>query len=98
MNSSVNNYDPIESIIFEKGLKIKGVHFYPEMDMMVIVLNNQKIVSKRISTSERLSNASIDDLNDYELIGSGVGIHWSSVDEDISLKGILQEELSHVGV
>lgn len=88
-----NRYDPIESLIFENGLRIKGLHFYPDMDLMLIVLNNQKIIKSTISSSERLKNASVEQLNNYEFIGKGFGIHWPDLDEDLSLKGFLQKEL-----
>jgi hypothetical protein len=32
----------------------------------------------------------------YELIGGGTGIHWPLLDEDLSLKGFLQDELRRV--
>jgi len=93
MNFSENKYDPIESIIFEKGLKISGIHFYKEMDMMLIVLNNQKVLRRKISNSPKLNKASLEALNDFEFVGKGVGIYWPALDEDLSLKGFLQEEL-----
>jgi hypothetical protein len=37
----------------------------------------------------RLLNARREDLNNYELSGGGRGIHWESLDEDISVKGLL---------
>jgi len=88
-----NNYDTLEQIIFEKGLRIKAVHFHPDMDMMLIVLNNKKIIKRTISSSTRLSKATNDNLNNYQLIAGGVGIHWPDVDEDLSLKGFLEEEI-----
>ncbi len=97
MSSSTNKYDPIELLIFEKGLKIKGVHFYEEMDMMVVVLNNKKVITRHISASTRLAVASKSELHDYELPGRGAAIHWPSIDEDLSLKGLLQEELVRAG-
>ena len=32
----------------------------------------------------------------YELIGNGTGIHWPAIDEDLSLKGFLKDELKQV--
>jgi hypothetical protein len=32
----------------------------------------------------------------YELIGDGIGIHWPLLDEDLSLKGFIQDELRRV--
>ncbi len=32
----------------------------------------------------------------YELVGRGTGVHWPLIDEDLSLKGFLQNELRKV--
>lgn len=37
----------------------------------------------------RLRNAKPAKLIEYRLIGSGVGIHWPALDEDISIAGLL---------
>ncbi len=98
MNSFLNTYDPVEQIIFNEGLRIKAVHIHSDLDLMVVVLNNGKLFRYPISQSKRLKNASEAQLNDFRLIGNGVGLHWPQVDEDISLKGILQEQLVQVVV
>jgi hypothetical protein len=36
-------------------------------------------------------NVSQEELNNYELIAGGIGIHWKSLDEDLSLKGMIKE-------
>lgn len=36
-----------------------------------------------------LANASMDNLKNYEILGDGEGIHWSTLDEDISVSGLL---------
>jgi hypothetical protein len=94
MNTLINKYDTIEKIIFEHGLRIKGLHFYAELDLMLIVLNNKKVLKRSISeVSTLLSEATQDQLNNYEFMGDGVAIHWPELDEDLSLKGFLQDEL-----
>lgn len=37
----------------------------------------------------RLSNATPKERNNWRLIGSGQGIHWEDVDEDISVEGLI---------
>src|SRR5690606_15445575 len=86
MNTFRNNYDTLEQLIFEGGLRIKAVHFHPDIDIMLIVLNNKKVLQRTISTSSRLQKASIEQLNNYQLISNGVGIHWPELDEDLSFK------------
>jgi hypothetical protein len=94
MTSSVNRYDTLEQIIFEQGLRIRGVHAYGELDLLLFVLNNGKVLRRKISTSTRLRQASQETLDDYHLISGGVGVHWPQVDEDVSLKGLLKAEFS----
>lgn len=94
MNISKNKYDPIESLIFEHNLRIIGISFYPEVDLMLIVINNKKVLKRSISqVSDLLAKATEDELNKFELLGNGVAIHWPDLDEDLSLKGLLQTEL-----
>jgi Protein of unknown function (DUF2442) len=95
MTSSMNNrYDALEQIIFEQGLRIAGVHCYANMDLMLFVLNNQKVLQRKLSSSSRLSNATPEQLQNLQLISGGIGVHWPDLDEDISLKGLLKEEFS----
>jgi hypothetical protein len=99
MNTSQNKYDAIERIIFEHGLRIKGINFYPDMDLMLIVLNNKKVLKRGISsTSSLLSKATIEQLHHYKFMGDGAGVHWPDLDEDLSLKGFLQDELAQVEI
>lgn len=94
MNISKNKYDPIESLIFEHNLRIIGINFYPEVDLMLIVLNNKKIIKRNISqVSSLLAKAPEKELNNFELMGNGVAIHWPNLDENLSLKGFLQNEI-----
>ena len=94
MSSFKNDYDELEKIIYEDGLRIKALHFHPDIDLMLVVLNNRKVLQRTISASERLRNASLAQLDNYRLIGKGAGVHWEEVDEDLSLKGFLKEEIN----
>jgi hypothetical protein len=93
-SSTTNRYDTLEQIIFEQGLRIVGVHCYADLDLMLIVLNNKKVLERKISSSKRLSSATPDQLKNIQLMGGGIGVHWPDVDEDLSLKGFLKEEFS----
>ena len=94
MSSSTNRYDAIEGPIFENDLKIREAHFYPDMDLMLIVLNNQYIFRYLISQSTHLKHATLAQLRKYELVGKGYEIYWPEVDEDLSLKELLKPELT----
>ncbi|MDQ6758188.1 MAG: DUF2442 domain-containing protein [Bacteroidota bacterium] len=93
MNTSVNNFDSIEKLIFEEGLRIQTIDFHKELDLMLIILNTKAILRQSISKYAALKNATQAQLNSYELISDGVGIHWKELDEDLSLKGFLKDEI-----
>lgn len=96
MNTSTNNYDSIEKMIFDEGLRIKAVDFHPELDVMLIVLNTKAVLRQRLSSYTSLAKADKNALMQYELIANGTGIHWELLDEDLSLKGFLRDELRNV--
>ncbi len=93
MNTSVNNFDTLEKIIFEEGLRIQAIDIHKEMDMFLIILNTRAILRQKISEYSKLQNATAEQLNKYELIGKGTGVHWPDLDEDLSLKGFLKDEI-----
>lgn len=61
---------------------------------MLVVLNNKRVLQRKISSSPRLSSATPEQLQNLQLIGGGIGVHWPDIDEDLSLKGFLKEEFS----
>ena len=85
--------DEIEKIIYEHGLRIKAIHFHKDVDLMLIILNNKKVLQRSISEFKRLKSATEKQLNNYKFIGKGTGIHWPDTDEDLSLKGFLKYEM-----
>lgn len=96
MNTLANNFDSIEKIIFEEGVRIEAIDIHPELDVMLIVLNTKAVLQQKISVYNRLKEADKTSLLQYELIGEGTGIHWPLLDEDLSLKGFLRDELLSV--
>ena len=48
-----------------------------------------RTISVPLAWSWRLSEATPDQRSRFEIIGSGSGIHWPEVDEDISVEGML---------
>lgn len=53
------------------------------------VLMDGRTVSVPLAWSWRLSEATPEQRNHWEIIGDGIGIHWPEVDEDISIEGML---------
>ena len=96
MNTSINNFDTIEKLIYEEGLRIEAIDFHPELDVMLIILNTKAVLQQRLSSYKLLSGAGKESLQQYELIGDGAGVHWPLLDEDLSLKGFLRDELKNL--
>jgi len=96
MNTLQNNFDTIEKLIFEEGLRIKTIDLHPELDLMLVILNKKTVLHIKLSSYPTLAMAKKEVLLKYELIADGVGIHWSLLEEDLSLKGFLQDELKNI--
>lgn len=82
--------DPIDVLIFEKGLRIKNLIIDKDLDLIGVILNNGKILESKISRYPRLKDASIQELEKWKLINNGIGITWDALDEDLSVKGFIQ--------
>ncbi len=72
----------------EKAYNISNLSFVS--DFMIITVNNQTIKLKLTDISEKLANASEKERNDFKISPSGYGIHWQSLDEDLSINGMLK--------
>ena len=96
MSTSTNSYDAIEQLIYTEGLRIQAVDFHKDLDLMLVVLNTKAILQQKISSYLSMQNATIEQLLQYELTGNGTGIYWPAIDEDLSLKGFLKDELKQV--
>ena len=56
---------------------------------LVVELVDGRTISAPLVWFPRLSQASKEQLENWELLGDGEGIHWPDVDEDISIAGLL---------
>ncbi len=59
-------------------------------DSLNVVLADGREISVPLVWFPRLQNASLDERREWRLIGGGIGIHWESVDEDISVESLLR--------
>lgn len=96
MSTSVNNYDAIEKLIYEEGLQIEAIDVHPELDVLLIILNTKAVLRQRLSSYRGLISADKSALLNYEFISNGTGVRWPLLDEDLSLKGFLRDELRNV--
>ncbi len=58
-------------------------------DMLYILLQDGREIGVPLLWFPRLRKATMDQLNNWKLIGNGVGIHWEGIDEDISVAALL---------
>ena len=58
-------------------------------DTINIELSDGRGISVPLSWYPRLEHASPDERKMWELLGSGLGIHWPEIDEDISIEALI---------
>ncbi len=61
-------------------------------DELSVTLSDGRVVSVPLVWFPRLAGATPRDRSDWELIGGGIGIHWTEIDEDISVESLLRPE------
>ena len=59
-------------------------------DSITAQLADGRTVGVPLAWSWRLSNATPEQRQHFEIIGTGEGVHWPDIDEDISAQGMLQ--------
>jgi hypothetical protein len=59
-------------------------------DAIVANFADGRTVSVPLAWSWRLANATPAQRRNFEIIGTGEGVHWPEIDEDISARGLLQ--------
>jgi hypothetical protein len=59
-------------------------------DALTVALTDGRTISVPLAWNPRLWYATSDERSHWRLIGSGQGIHWLDLDEDISVEGLLQ--------
>jgi len=96
VNNTGNKFDALERLIFSNNLRIKRLDIRPDLNIMNITLNTGFVIRTNISSFPSLKKATKAKILNYKLIGNGTGIHWPSLDEDLSLKGFLKDELLKV--
>jgi hypothetical protein len=59
-------------------------------DMLHVVLADGREIAVPLAWFPRLEEAASKDRKNWRLIGGGLGIHWESLDEDISVESLLR--------
>ncbi len=58
-------------------------------DSIIAELVDGRSISVPLAWSWRLSDATQEQRNKFEIIGDGEGAHWPDIDEDLSVRGML---------
>jgi len=64
-------------------------HLKVTNDSIIAQLSDGRTISVPLAWSWRLSDATPEQRNKFEIMGSGQGVHWPALDEDISAWGML---------
>lgn len=88
--SDIRSKNLFERLIFEKGLRAVDLRFYKKQDLIVVVLNNRKVLEVSLSDYPILKKAPDNILNDWKPVRGGVGFEWKSLNYDVSLKNLLE--------
>lgn len=65
-----------------------GVSFIDQQ--LIVHLRDGRTISAPLSWFPRLADADDEARAQWRLIGEGVGIHWPTVDEDLSISALLR--------
>ena len=60
------------------------------VDTLIVHLEDGRSVSAPLEWFPRLRDASETDRRQWRLIGRGIGVHWETLDEDLSVRGLLE--------
>lgn len=60
-----------------------------DCDMMWVKLADGREIGVPLAWFPRLLHATPEQRNGYEISGGGQGLHWASLDEDISVAGLI---------
>lgn len=77
------------SVIELKLQMAKAMNVAVTEEALVVELEDARTVSVPLGWYPRLLYGTLEERNNWCLIGKGSGIHWPDLDEDISVEGLL---------
>ena len=77
------------STLANKTTNVLASKVWFSKDMLYVLLLDGREIGVPLLWFPRLRQATEEQLNNWRLIGNGVGIHWDSLDEDISVSALL---------
>ena len=79
MSSLANKFEPV----------FVATHVWFTDDAICVQLADGREVRTPLDFYPRLKRAAKADRENFELIGLGTGIHWKTLDEDLSVEGVV---------
>jgi hypothetical protein len=77
------------STLANKSEHIFATKVWFTKDMLYVLLQDGREIGVPLLWFPRLRKASEEQLKEWRFIGNGIGIHWESIDEDISIPALL---------
>ncbi len=77
----------MSTLITERDVFAESVNFSD--DSMTVRLDDGRTLSVPLAWYPRLLHGTNGEREQFELTGDGEGVHWPSLDEDISVEGLL---------
>ena len=66
-------------------------NFKIDSDFITFRVNGKEYSFRLSEISPRLALASEKERNEFTISPSGYGIHWESIDEDLSIRGLIRQ-------
>jgi len=67
----------------------KATHLWFTDNKLFVRLNDGRELGVPLEWFPKLRDASEKELRNWRFIGGGIGIHWDTLDEDISVEGLM---------
>ncbi len=77
----------MSTLTFKKSNTAKSVNF--DKYHMILELTDGRTVTVPLEWFPKLRDASMIELKNWRFIGSGEGIHWEKLDEDLLVENLL---------
>lgn len=68
----------------------KATDLWFTVDMLYVRLEDGREVGVPMEWFPKLIKATTEQKNNWRFIGNGIGIHWEDLDEDISVRKLIQ--------
>ncbi len=73
-----------------KTENIRATEVWFTQNMLYLRLEDGREIGAPLDWFPKLIGASEEERNGWRLVGNGIGIHWEMLDEDVSVKALLE--------